>query len=354
MRISEVIVKWYHENKRDLPWRKTESPYHIWLSEIILQQTRVIQGLEYYRRFIGKYPSVTDLAEAPIDEVLKLWQGLGYYTRARNLHLTARKIAFDLKGRFPRKYEELLKLRGIGPYTAAAVASIAFKEPVALVDGNVSRVLSRVFGIHSPIDSPEGKRIFEQRAAEILDRAIPDIHNQALMEFGALVCLPKKPDCANCVMAQVCIAYSEGKTGILPVKTGRIKPRKRYYNYLFIRYNDFTYLNRRNGKDIWNSLYELPLIESPASWSYKNLISSPGWKNLFGNREAKADPHPKKYKHQLTHQTLFCTFYYINIDFKPDSQGFNFLQVPLKRISKYAVPRIIDKYLTDLNQEGIL
>ena len=355
MRISKVIVKWYHENKRDLPWRKTESPYAIWISEIILQQTRVIQGLDYYHRFIEKYPSVMDLARAPLDEVLKMWQGLGYYTRARNLHDTAKKIAFEHNGQFPRKFEELIKLKGIGTYTAAAIASIAFKEPVALVDGNVSRVLSRIFGIHAPVNSPAGKRLFEQKAAEVLDPASPDIHNQAMMELGALVCLPKNPDCTRCPLLHFCRAYTEGKTGLLPVKTGKIKLRIRYYNYLFIHDREYTYLKRRKGRDIWNSLYEFPLIESDTLLDYKQLLLTSDWHALFGSVKVEVDPHPKTYKHQLTHQLLYCTFYRIRVDFKPDlPSGFKYIQIPLNHLSEYAVPRIIDKYLGNLKQDGTL
>jgi len=354
MSVSKIIEKWYHENKRDLPWRKTESPYHIWLSEIILQQTRVVQGLDYYRRFIEKYPAVVDLANAPIDEVLKMWQGLGYYTRARNLHATAQKIVNDYKGSFPRKYEELLKLKGIGAYTAAAIASIAFKEPVALVDGNVYRVLSRLYGIHTPIDTPAGKRVFNNKAAEIFNPANPDVHNQAMMEFGALVCLPKNPGCVNCVLAQVCKAYCEGKTSLLPVKEGKIKARIRYFNYLFIQYNGFTYLNKRNGNDIWNSLYEFPLIESTAPLNFEKLVSLPVWNTLFGDRHLMTVVLPKTYRHQLTHQTLQCSFYAIKIDVASGSPDFSYRQILLKSLPEYPVPRVIDKYLTDLKREGLL
>ncbi len=355
MCISKIIVKWYHEKKRDLPWRKVESPYHIWISEIILQQTRVNQGLEYYNRFIEKYPTVIDLANAPLDEVLKMWQGLGYYTRARNLHLTAQNIAFELNGRFPRSYQELIKLKGIGSYTAAAIASIAFKEPVALVDGNVSRVLSRLFCLQMPVDSTAGKHLFEKMAADILDPAIPGIHNQALMELGALICLPKNPVCSDCPLVRICKAYAGNKTELFPVKSGKIKQRIRYFNYLFIHDRNFTYVHKRSGNDIWNLLYEFPLIESDASMEHRKLTASPEWFALVGDREMEAYPYPKTYKHQLTHQTLYCTFYSIDIGpiWEPPPD-FKLIRIPLKHLSRYAVPRIIEKYLDNLHEEGIL
>jgi A/G-specific adenine glycosylase len=354
MSVSEIIENWYLSNKRDLPWRKSESPYHIWLSEIILQQTRVLQGLDYYLRFVEKYPSVIDLANAPIDEILKLWQGLGYYTRARNLHATAKIIVRDFNGAFPGEYKELIKLRGIGPYTAAAIASIAFKEPVALVDGNVFRVLSRLYGIDKPIDSPEGKRVFEKKATEILNPSRPDIHNQAMMEFGALVCLPRNPDCNHCVLSGSCIAYRDGKISLLPVKKARAKARIRYLNYLFIRSNGFTYLQKRNSSDIWNSLYEFPLIESHQPLDPDQLISLPVWKDFFGNLPMKTVVLSRTYKHQLTHQTLYCSFYEIRTDFQPGAPDTHFLRISLTSLPEFAVPRIIDKYLEDLKQEGLL
>jgi A/G-specific adenine glycosylase len=353
MTVRVLLGKWYHENKRELPWRGTTSPYHIWLSEIILQQTRVSQGLEYYNRFVEKYPSVQELANAPLDEVLKLWQGLGYYTRARNLHATARVIARDHQGSFPRKYEELLGLRGIGTYTAAAIASMAFKEPVALVDGNVYRVLSRLFGIDTPIDAPAGKKVFEKLADRLLDPEHPDIHNQAVMEFGALVCLPKNPDCPHCVLSDLCIARKKGKTGVFPVKKGKNRVRERHFYYLYVQFNESTLLHKRTGNDIWNSLYEFPLIESDQPLPYESIVSHPVWKALAGFGKMKTMDKARIYRHKLTHQTLHCTFYQIRINKPPDLQNLPFLEVSLFRLPEYAVPRIIDKYLADLKQEGI-
>ena len=353
MTVTVLLEKWYCENKRDLPWRKTDSPYHIWLSEIILQQTRVSQGLEYYNRFVEKYPSVHELANAHIDEVLKMWQGLGYYTRARNLHFTARVIARDHQGSFPRTYKELLSLKGIGTYTAAAIASMAFKEPVALVDGNVYRVLSRLFGIDAPIDAPAGKQVFEKLATRLLNSDNPGIHNQAVMEFGALVCLPKNPDCMRCVLSDLCIARKEGKTSVLPVKKGKSQLRERHFYYLFVQFNESTLLHKRTGNGIWNSLYEFPLIESDQPLPYESLVSQPVWKALAGSGKLKTKAKPKIYRHKLTHQTLHCTFYQIRMDRPPDLQNLPFSEVSLVRLPEYAVPRVIDKYLADLKQEGI-
>jgi len=353
-KVSEILERWYIDNKRDLPWRRTDSPYLIWLSEIILQQTRVSQGLTYFLSFVEKFPSVYDLSGAPIEDVLKLWQGLGYYTRARNLHETARKIVTDYHGKFPQEYEELLKLKGIGPYSAAAIASIAFQKPVAVVDGNVLRVVSRLYGIDTSVDSPAGKQIIGQKAREILNYSSPGMHNQALMEFGALLCTPKNPVCNACPLRHLCKACIEGKTMILPVRSGKIKPRERYFDYLFIRHNGFTYLKQRKSNDIWNSLYEFPLIESSSPPDNEKLASSPGWTGIFEGMPVKPDPFPKSYKHQLTHQILHCRFHRIKTDRELSAPGFNFRQVALSDLFRYAVPRVIDRYLTDLRHERLL
>jgi A/G-specific adenine glycosylase len=303
---------------------------------------------------IEHYPTVSDLASAPVDEVLKRWQGLGYYSRARNLHATAQQIVKDHKGEFPGHYHELIRLKGIGSYTAAAIASIAFNEPVALVDGNVYRVLSRLFGIEIPVDTPAGKRIFQERADSLLDHGRPGMHNQALMEFGALVCLPKNPGCPTCILAGDCLAYREGKTGRLPMKKGKAAQKIRYFNYLFIRYLDFIYLHQRNSRDIWQALYEFPLIETEAPKSFRALKKLPDWKALFGEGQITLHPFRKTYRHQLTHQVLCCSFYPVSIDFRPETAGMNLLEIPAERIHEYAVPRVIDKYINELYQEGLL
>jgi A/G-specific adenine glycosylase len=354
MNDSEILVEWYRHNKRDLPWRKTNSPYQIWLSEIILQQTRVNQGLGYYVKFIEKYPQIEDLANASIDEILKLWQGLGYYTRARNLHETARTIVNEYNGKFPGTYNQLIKLKGIGPYTAAAIASIAFEEPIALVDGNVFRVLARYFGDHTPINSSRGGKIFTNLAQQLLDTNIPGIHNQALMEFGSLLCVPMKPHCSECPLSAECCAYREDQTAILPVKIGNGRIRKRYFNYLFIISDNKTYLKRRMNNDIWHSLYEFPLVETPSSTTPEKLIDTKGWKKIFGNAKVILKNTTKTYKHQLSHQIIFCNFYCAEIEDDLKLKNNEYLKVTFDDLKSYPVSRLIDKYLADLKREGLI
>ncbi len=353
MEVSEILIKWYHSNKRDLPWRKARSAYNTWLSEVILQQTRVNQGLQYYNRFVQKYPRVEDLANASLDEVLKLWQGLGYYTRARNMHETARLVARDYKGVFPSNYRALLNLRGIGPYSAAAIASIAFNEPVALVDGNVFRVLSRLHGITTAIDTAAGKATFAGIANDLLNKDDPGTHNQALMEFGSLVCTPRNPLCHNCVLAFQCRAKELGIAETLPVKEGRVKMCTRYFYYLFVRIENMTLLHKRNGNDIWNSLYELPLIEKEKAVKLKSLVSASPWKEMACGKEI-SETDKRTYKHKLTHQILHCTFYMVEpgADCRPAEP--EFIVVPFQKLKDYPVPRVIDRYLNDLRREGVL
>lgn len=246
MDFSTQIIEWYRTNKRDLPWRKTKNPYQIWLSEIILQQTRVEQGLSYYLKFIEKYPSIKDLANAPQDEVLKLWQGLGYYSRARNLHYTSKVITDKYKGEFPATYKEILDLKGIGEYTAAAISSFSFNLPYPVIDGNVYRVLSRVFDIDTPIDSTLGKKEFKELAYELINKNNPSEYNQAIMEFGALYCKPQSPDCENCIFTSTCLAFKTKKINELPVKSKKLKQKNRYFNYLVFIDEDYTYLKKEN------------------------------------------------------------------------------------------------------------
>jgi A/G-specific adenine glycosylase len=352
MNVSSVLRQWYAIQKRDLPWRKTGSPYLIWLSEIILQQTRVSQGLDYYLRFTSRYPRVEDMANAPLDDILKLWQGLGYYTRARNMHETAKFIVNNLKGVFPDSFEGLLKLKGIGKYTAAAIASISYKEPVAVVDGNVYRVLARYYGIHEPINTAQGRLVFEKRAAHILDRANPDIHNQAMMELGALVCIPRNPRCEACPLERECVARSGDIIGLLPLKADKKKQRNRYFNYIFLHHGAQTWLSKRTGRDIWHSLYEFPLFETAVAVTREELYALPGWKDLLGASEFRIKGSPQKYKHLLTHQTLHCTFY--NIEVKEPLPDFrkSFFKTEICNLGLYPVPRLIENYLADLKQQG--
>lgn len=348
MNVSSTLQQWYAIQQRDLPWRKTTSPYLIWLSEIILQQTRVAQGLDYYLRFTSSYPQVENMANAPLDEVLKLWQGLGYYTRARNLHETAKFVVNNLNGVFPDSYKGLLKLKGIGKYTAAAIASISYKEPVAVVDGNVFRVLARFYGINEPVNSTQGKLVFEEQAAVILDRENPDIHNQAMMELGALVCVPRNPRCEICPLQQECVARMRGTIDLLPVKSDKKLQRNRYFNYLFLHTGGNTWLNRRTGKDIWHSLYEFPLIETDGPVTPEELSAHSSWNALFGSSQLTINGSPRKYKHQLSHQTLHCTFYNIAVEEPGIEYEKALLKTKISSLGQYPVPRLIENFLADL------
>ena len=263
MTFSNILIKWYLQNKRDMPWRNTTNPYYIWLSEIILQQTRVEQGTAYYLKFVEIFPTVYDLASAKESEVLKLWQGLGYYSRARNLHFTGNYIVNELNGQFPSTYNEILKLKGVGDYTASAIASFCFDEPTAVVDGNVYRVLSRFFDIETPINSTKGIKYFKELAQELIDVDNAATHNQSIMEFGARMCKPQNPDCEICPLNDKCLALQQNKIKSLPVKDKKIKLKKRFFNYLVLVSSDEkTILNLREGKGIWQGLYEFPLVES--------------------------------------------------------------------------------------------
>ena len=263
MKFSKVLIRWYLENKRDLPWRKTDNPYLIWLSEIMLQQTRVAQGTPYFLSFTTNFPTVFDLANANEEQILKLWQGLGYYSRARNLHKTAQFVAKELSGKFPDNYNDLLKLKGVGEYTAAAIASFSFNEVVPVVDGNVFRVLSRYFDVETDIASASAKKEFAALAFELIPKDNPALFNQAIMEFGALQCVPKSPNCSVCIFNSSCAALQKKKVDKLPVKSKKLKVRNRFFNYLVASdENENTIIQKRTAKGIWHNLYEFPLIET--------------------------------------------------------------------------------------------
>ncbi len=269
-----ALLTWHSTHHRPLPWKGEKNPYLVWLSEIILQQTRVEQGLPYFEKFKAAYPTVTDLANAPEDEVMKLWEGLGYYSRARNLHAAAKHIANELEGKFPGTYEGIRLLKGVGPYTAAAIASFAFDLPHAVVDGNVYRVLSRCFGIEEPIDSTAGKKLFAKLAQEILENAgtNPGSFNQAMMDFGATHCMPKVPKCGECPMQSKCIAFQKNRVDKLPVKSKKLVRRQRFFNYFLFHSEGKIFIKKRTGEDIWQNLYDFPLIES------EELVEEP---NIF-------------------------------------------------------------------------
>ncbi|WP_026703530.1 A/G-specific adenine glycosylase [Flavobacterium soli] len=315
MEFSNSLIRWYLQNKRDLPWRNTIDPYPIWLSEIILQQTRVAQGMPYFYAFTEAFPTVFDLAKASEQEVLKLWQGLGYYSRARNLHKTAQYIAFELEGKFPNNYKDLLSLKGVGDYTASAIASFSYNEAVPVVDGNVFRVLSRVFDIDADISQPASRKIFQQLALELMPKHTPAVFNQAIMEFGALQCVPKSPDCSVCVMNDGCLALKLDKVNELPVKLKKTKVRDRFFNYLVIQdEHGNTKIQQRIDKGIWHNLFEFPLIESNAEIQLEDLIEKISDDLMVENEIiAIAEMNANDKTHKLSHQKLHIKFWKVEV-----------------------------------------
>ncbi|MEM1319513.1 MAG: A/G-specific adenine glycosylase [Bacteroidota bacterium] len=343
----QTLMDWYAQSHRPMPWKGIKNPYLIWLSEIILQQTRVEQGWAYFERFRENFPTVKHLAEAEEDVVMKLWEGLGYYSRARNLHATAKYIAFDLKEEFPKTYESLLRLKGVGPYTAAAIGSFAYDLPVAVVDGNVYRVLSRYFGITTPIDSTLGKKEFAALAQELLDKNQAGRYNQAIIDFGATQCKPKRPNCPQCPMQEGCVAYHDDQVNSLPIKSKKIKRKTRYFNYLVINAANQVLLQKRNQKDIWQNLYEFPLIESEQLLQRSALKETKSWQEWSFLQSAGITRQAGPFKQQLTHQTIIANFWEIQLSSSLKPEAFAFLAVPRKSLRKYAFPRIIDLYLQD-------
>lgn len=344
---SESLIQWYTESKRDLPWRKDNFPYNIFISEYILQQTRVKQGTSYFTKFIRRFPGIKELATATIEEVLKQWQGLGYYSRARNLHISAKIILEKYDCRIPQTYEDLIKLKGIGSYTAAAIASIAFNQPVPVVDGNVIRFFSRFFGIDWNVYSGLGRKNFFDLAVSILNRQNPGLHNQAVMEFGALQCTPK-PECETCFLMDSCYAYKEKKVDELPLKRIKTKKRDRYFSYLFIYFKEYTFLKQRQDNDIWKLLYEFPLIESDTNLTPGEIVNHQSWKKYFKNVEhVEITESSRLYLHQLSHQRIHAKFFKVKINQVPDFFTKDMLQVKLNELDNYAIPRLIDKYLED-------
>lgn len=315
MRFSNSLIQWYLINKRDLPWRNTTNPYLIWLSEIMLQQTRVAQGTPYFLSFVDAFPTVFDLAKADEEQVLKLWQGLGYYSRARNLHKTAQYVATELNGVFPKNYNDLLSLKGVGEYTAAAIASFSYEEAVPVVDGNVFRVLSRYFNIETDIALASAKKEFAALAFELMPKDNPATFNQAIMEFGALQCVPKSPNCGICVFNESCAALQKKKVDQLPVKSKKIKVSNRYFNYLVVSDdNEDTIVQKRTSKGIWQNLYEFPLIETEAVESFDYIVERIE-KEFFVNEsiENVLEYNEKSIIHKLSHQHLHIKFWKVNI-----------------------------------------
>lgn len=343
---SEKIVEWYQNNKRDLPWRNTKDPYKVWLSEIILQQTRVNQGLPYYTNFIKTFPTVESLASAPLQKILRLWQGLGYYTRARNLHACAKQVVTHYHGAFPDTFEELRMLPGIGDYTAAAIASICFHESVAVVDGNVFRVLARVLGIETPLNTTQGKKQFTALANELISPENPAEHNQAMMEFGALYCTPKNPDCTNCIFQASCIANKSNLQDVLPVKLKGKSSINRYFYYFVICNDQSMLMKPRTGNDIWKGLYDFYLIEKSRSGKISDMIEADTflkklkWSSVVITRQ---------YKHKLSHQTILCKFVVVQIPKRIRSTEKVMRFYPAKKINNLPKPVLISRFLDDFH-----
>lgn len=336
MSFSKIILRWYSENKRSLPWRKTKDPYRIWLSEILLQQTRVAQGLPYYKKFIKQYPTVIDLAAASEEEVLKLWQGLGYYSRARNLHATAKTITTDYKGKFPKTHKDLLKLKGVGDYTASAIASACYNVPEPVVDGNVYRVLARYFGVDIPIDSSQGTKYFKELAREVMDMDDIGPYNQGIMEFGAIQCTPKNPDCLHCPLNKSCCALKENRIQELPRKQKKTRVRVRNFNYLILLDpENNTLLQQRTTKGIWQNLFQFPLIETENSINDTQLIPLLPKVLSYPELTEVREFNKQMIVHKLSHQHLHTKFWLIKTD-KVLSEG-----IPPSKLENYPVPVLI-------------
>lgn len=336
-----VLIKWYLENKRDLPWRNTANPYHIWLSEIMLQQTRVAQGMPYFLSFTTAFPTVFDLANADEEKVLKLWQGLGYYSRARNLHKTAQYIAYELNGIFPSNYKDLLLLKGVGEYTAAAIASFSYNEAVPVVDGNVFRVLSRYFDVETDIVLASAKKEFAALAFELMPKDKPAIFNQAIMEFGALQCVPKSPDCGSCVFNSGCAALQKKKVDQLPVKLKKLKVRNRYFNYLMLSdAEENTLIQKRTAKGIWHNLYEFPLIETLQEEDFEFVSNAVRQESFFANPIISMRAcNEKSIVHKLSHQHLYIKFWKLNV------KGMVENGVTKEELRQYPFPIVIHNFI---------
>ena len=342
MNFSNYLIQWYLANKRDLPWRNTKNSYNIWLSEIILQQTKVNQGLPYYYRFIQKFPTIFDLAKASEDDVLKLWQGLGYYSRARNLHFSAKFIVNEYNGEFPITYKELIKLKGVGDYTASAIASICNNEKTAVVDGNVYRLLARYFGINTAINSSKGIKEFKLLAQNLINSKTPGTFNQAVMEFGATVCTPKKPLCNTCILKDSCVALSNNEVVKLPVKVKKNKIKKRYFNYLVFKTTANKTILEKRISGIWRNLYQFPLIETNKEIDENQLVNHPEFLIKCNSETITIKLFNNIIKpHKLSHQHIYAKFWIIKTN---DS---NKISYSWKTIKKYPVPLLIDKFINE-------
>lgn len=341
---ADKIIDWYKENKRDLPWRETKDPYKIWISEIILQQTRVVQGYDYYCRFMEHFPDVDALANASEDEVMKCWQGLGYYSRARNLHEAAKVIAD--KKRFPTTYEEVRALKGVGDYTAAAICSFAYDLPYAVVDGNVYRVLSRWMGVEEPIDTGAGKKLFASLADEMMDKSRPALYNQAIMDFGALQCVPSSPSCLFCPLADSCVALQKNQVDKLPRKARKTKVLDRYFSYIYVHAGAYTYIKKREAGDIWQNLYEFPLIETEREVGEEAIFSLPELKKLLeGCRVVSFRLVSPEIKHVLSHRVIHAKCYEVVLDGE-DFFLSGYQRIRVDELHKFPVSRLISRFFS--------
>ncbi len=342
---TKELLRWNkYDNNRVMPWKNEKDPYKIWISEIILQQTRVSQGLEYYNRFIKKFPTAKSIAIAPEYEVFKAWEGLGYYTRCKNIIASANYISEELNGKFPETYEDILKLKGIGSYTASAITSFAYNLPFSVLDGNVFRVLSRYFAIPIPIDNLQGKKFYSDLAYELLDKKLPGVYNQSIMDFGATICKPM-PLCEECPLKSRCEAYLQGKQLQLPVKEKVILKKSRWLYYLVVTYRNKFYVRKREQKDIWQNLYEFILIEAPKALTTTKFENSDNYKSIFNGKGYKIESVSKVYKQQLTHQTINGQF--LNISVKLPLGLNNYQLISAERIKQLPFPKFITTYLKD-------
>ncbi|MEJ8803547.1 A/G-specific adenine glycosylase [Pontibacter sp. H249] len=347
---AQTLIKWYNQHKRALPWRETLNPYYIWLSEVILQQTRVAQGMPYYIKFIEAYPTVQDLAAAPQDEVLRLWQGLGYYSRARNMHHTAQLVVEQYSGNFPNKYEELLKLKGVGSYTAAAIASFAFKEKVAVLDGNVFRVLARVFGLTEDIAAPASRKVFQKLADDLVPTDETDTYNQAIMEFGAIQCTPVMPDCLFCPLQQSCFAFNHGMVQELPIKSKAKASRPRFFHYIVLEFEDNFYLRKRLEGDIWQGLYDFYLYESDSKHLEQEVLVQELAEAGIELSNSPSILPAKEYKHILSHQKITAHFYHFKLKNGLRDEVLKESRLALyspEKIDELPKPVLISNYLKD-------
>jgi A/G-specific adenine glycosylase len=346
MRFNEALSDWYRVEKRALPWRETEDPYKIWISEVVLQQTRVEQGLGHYRRFIEWFPDIRSLATAREQKVLKAWEGLGYYSRARNLHAAAKQIMSEFGGVFPERYEDVISLKGVGPYTAAAILSIAFAQPYPVIDGNVARVVSRLTALTEAVDQTAGKKAIAVFIQKHIDKKDPGTFNQAMMELGALICKPARPECTICPVASYCQALKLGVMNELPVKTSKTKTRIRHFNYLVIleKSEGHTYIKKRTESDIWKNLYDFPLIETVSEMSPASIIATKEWKFLFKGADARLIESGKMLLHKLSHQELHVKFHVVMVKNRLTVKE-DLVRASTHQLAKYPFPVLIANYL---------